>query len=112
MGVVAAITLPLGVVVVVVDSGGRGGVRDDGGSGMNGRAMGLKVGDPLRLLPCRPRWMLGGSQSSSGSEKSALERGWCSRPSEYTRPSMVVTVVWEAPARAKGKAMQESQVHC
>ena len=64
-------------------------------------AMGWNDGLPLMLLPCPRRCsMVGASHSSSGSKNALLVRGWWSRPRLNTRPSIVVTVVCDAPADA------------
>jgi hypothetical protein len=63
--------------------------------------MGTKEGLPAMLWPRKLMRGLGmppPSHSSTGSKAWLAARGWCRRPRLKTRPSMVVTVVWEAPA--------------
>lgn len=64
--------------------------------------MGRKDGLPAMLLPRTPLvrglGMPPSSHSSTGSKALLAVRGWCSRPKLNTRPSAVVSVVWDAPA--------------
>ena len=64
--------------------------------------MGTNDGLPAMLFPrpplARGLGMPPSSHSSTGSKALLAARGWCSRPRLNTLPSMVVRVVWDAPA--------------